>query len=99
MKMKRHLVGVIALCFTVLSLVSGCAELQNKSPAQVPKMTKEALKARLDDPAIRVIDVRVPKSWGKSTSKIKGAIRENPEEVLTWFQEYSKDKTIVLYCS
>ena len=99
MKMKRHSVWVIALSFAMVSLVSGCAELQNKSPAQVPKMTKDELKARLDDPSILVIDVRVPSSWGKSASKIKGAIRENPEDVLTWSQEYSKDKTIVLYCS
>ena len=65
----------------------------------VPRMSKEDLEVRLDDAGVVILDVRVAKDWKESEFKIKGAIREDPKEVLTWSQEYSKDKTIVLYCS
>jgi len=48
---------------------------------------------------VTIIDVRTEGSWEKSDQKIKGAIRENPNEVEVWANKYPKDKTLVLYCS
>ena len=68
------------------------------SAADVPKITTEELKAILDNPDLRIIDVRIKRDWEKSTLKIRGALWEDFFEIDTWAQKYPKDKTIVLYC-
>lgn len=67
--------------------------------ADVPRMTKDGLKAMLDNPDSVILDVRAQSDWKDDDSKIKGAIREDPESVKSWAEKYSKDKTIVLYCA
>jgi rhodanese-related sulfurtransferase len=46
-----------------------------------------------------LVDVRDPISWDKSDSKIRGAVRENPEQLTAWANKYPKDKTLIFYCS
>jgi len=65
----------------------------------VPRMSKEDLEAKLDDPDVIILDVRVGKDWKESGFKIKGAIRENPKKFKSWANKYPKDKTLVLYCA
>jgi rhodanese-related sulfurtransferase len=67
--------------------------------AGVPRMTKDELKAMLDNPDLVILDVRAKKDWTDSDSKIKGAVREDPESVKSWSGKYTKDKTFVLYCA
>ncbi len=68
--------------------------------AEAPRMTKEELKGLLGKPDVIVIDVRVGASWSASKWKIQGAVREDPRaEIEDWAKKYSKDKTIILYCS
>jgi len=67
--------------------------------ADVPRMTKEELRSRLSDGNTVVIDVRTSYDWDNSDSKIFGAIRENPQDVLSWAKKYPKEKILVLYCS
>jgi hypothetical protein len=43
--------------------------------------------------------VRRNSHWTSSDLKIKGAVREKPNEIQSWADKYSKDKTIVLYCA
>ena len=65
----------------------------------VPRMTKEELKAVMDNPDVVIIDVRFEKHWSGSDRMIKGAIRENYDDVKAWADKYEKDKTLVLYCA
>jgi hypothetical protein len=65
--------------------------------AEAPRMTKEKLKAMLGNRDVVVIDVRTQRDWKESDSKIKGAVREEPNAVETWIQKYPKSKTFVLY--
>jgi predicted sulfurtransferase len=65
----------------------------------VPRMTKEELKAMLDSPDLVVVDVRMGKDWKASELKIKGAVREDTAEFESWAEKYPKDKTLVLYCA
>jgi len=67
--------------------------------ADAPKMTKEELKGLLSDPDLTIVDVRLETDWAGSDLRIKGAVREDPENIESWANKYSKDKTIVLYCS
>ena len=63
-----------------------------------PKMTKEELRLLVGDPNVVIIDVRLGDEWKKSESKIKGAVREDPEKAIkNWADKYSKDKTLVFY--
>ena len=57
------------------------------------------LKEMLGRNDVIIVDVRDPISWDKSDSKIRGAVRENPEELAAWINKFPKDKTIVFYCS
>lgn len=65
--------------------------------ADVPRMTKEELKALLGNPDLIIIDVRLGSDWAGSDLKIKGAFREDPQAVESWANKYSKDKTLVFY--
>jgi rhodanese-related sulfurtransferase len=67
--------------------------------ADVPRMTKDELKALLGNPDLILLDVRARSDWKDSNSKIQGAIREEPGEIKSWSKKYSKEKTIVLYCA
>jgi hypothetical protein len=54
----------------------------------------------LGNPGIVVVDVRIADDWKRSDSKIKRAIRENPEkDYRTWTSKYPKDGTLVFYCA
>lgn len=68
------------------------------SNGKVQKITKEELKSMLGNPDVIIIDVRLDVDWEKSDSKIKGAVREDPEgDVHAWAQKYPEGKTIVFY--
>jgi len=90
---KRLLINTLAI-FSVVGILTTFAK-----SADVPRMTKDQLKAMLGNPDLVIIDVRAQNDWTDSDSKIKGAIREDPETVKSWAEKYSKDKTIVLYCA
>jgi hypothetical protein len=67
--------------------------------ADIPRMTKDELKAKLGNPEVVILDVRSPSDWDKSDLKIKGAVREDPADAKAWLGNYQKDKTYVLYCA
>jgi rhodanese-related sulfurtransferase len=66
---------------------------------EVPRMSVDELKSRLNDPSLLLIDVRAGGDWNGSSTKIKGAVREVYEKTEEWASKYDKDKTIVLYCA
>jgi rhodanese-related sulfurtransferase len=65
----------------------------------VPRITKEELKAMMDNPDLVIIDVRYDKHWEGSDRMIKGAVREDYSDVKSWADKYRKDKLLVLYCA
>ena len=96
MKLARSW-AMMGLAFLILI---GCAEKWSVG-LKVPRMTKEELKASLllGNPDLMILDVRVGREWDVSKEKIQGAIREDPEKVKNWADQYPKDKTLVLYSS
>jgi rhodanese-related sulfurtransferase len=66
---------------------------------EVKRMTLEELKGMLGNPDLVIVDVRRSADWKSSAVKVKGAVREDPEQVDTWMSKYSKDKTLVFYCA
>ena len=90
---KRLFIGPL-LIFFVIGILATFAK-----SADVPRMTKDELKAMLDNPDLVILDVRAQSDWKGDESKIKGAVREDPESVKSWAGKYPKDKTLVLYCA
>jgi hypothetical protein len=85
--------------FAIFLVLAGCSQVV-VSDTKVPKMTKEELKSLLGNPGVIVLDVRITDDWKNSDSKIKGALREDPEkDYRTWTSKYPKDKTLVFYCA
>jgi len=94
--MKERLLKVLTvlLVFASMALFTAAAMAE-----EVPRMSKEELKAMLGNPDVAIIDVRSGKDWEASQSKIKGAVREEPWKAKSWAEKYDKDKTYVLYCA
>jgi predicted sulfurtransferase len=90
---KRLFVGAF-LIFFMVGILTTFAE-----SADVPRMKKDELKAMLESSDLVILDVRAQSDWKNGDSKIKGAIREDPESVKSWVGKYSKDKAFVLYCA
>jgi amino acid transporter len=95
MKKTQLIIFVVLLGLAVVQWgVSSAA-----AAPEVPRMSKEELKAALGNNELVVIDVRVGKDWDASEIKIKGAVREDPKALDSWVARYPKDKTLVLYCA
>lgn len=65
----------------------------------VPVMDKDELKGMLDSPDLVILDVRTGRDWSASEFKIAGAEFLESAEIAEATMEYTKDKTIVLYCA
>jgi rhodanese-related sulfurtransferase len=94
--MKQPLKKVAAPTISLLLfsiLLYGCAftKIQAVRPSDLESMLGSA--------GVVVIDARRDKEWNMSDVKIKGAVRENPDDVESWAGKYRKDKLIVLYCA
>jgi hypothetical protein len=64
----------------------------------IPIVYPEDLLSMLDRPDVVILDVRSTASWEPATTKIRGAIREDPGiDINTWIGRYPKYKTYVLY--
>ena len=100
MTRKMHAMQRILLFILPVGLCVAMASVPARAAAEeeVPRITKEELKADLDNEDVVIIDVRTMKDWNASDYLIKGARRENPMDTNFWYN-YPKDKTMVLYCT
>jgi hypothetical protein len=86
----------ISLLFFVCLAMSLHAQV-TPDPDKVPRMTIQELKQQMGNPNLVIIDVRTSHDWEDSTTKIKGAVREEASKVGTWIAKYPQSKTIVFY--
>ena len=83
----------------ILTLFVLSMGLSPSAAANVSIITKEELKAQLDNSDVIVLDVRTGGDWKSSEFKIQGAIRANPNDFNEWAEAYPKNKTLILYCA
>jgi len=88
---------ILLTAFGIIVVFIGCTTIQ--SAQDVPRITKDELKAKLGSPGLLLIDVRTEMDWGRSDEKITGAVRMDPATVDAWAATLPKDKEIILYCS
>jgi predicted sulfurtransferase len=94
--MKKIIWIMAALVLTGAVILLLTAAVNGAGP---PRMTAEELNAKLNGPDLVILDVRTFTDWKAGDKKIKGAVREDPENVPSWAGKYSKEKTLVLYCA
>lgn len=90
--------GWIIFTLWILLVSAGCFKnLPSESGA--PRIGQEEVRAMLGQPDVVILDVRVEEDWKKSDWKIRGAVRQNPEKIKEWSNQYPKEKTYVFSCS
>lgn len=100
--MKRQLLIklVMSLILSAVFLSSvGADEPPRINSKDVPRISKEEVKAKLGKGNVIVIDVRLPGQLKPGEPKIRGAVVENPSEVRNWMPKYPKRKTLIFYCA
>ena len=91
--MRKTKFRVMALALSLmLAFTWSCG-----SGEKVPLLDRETIKSCLSDHEVIILDVRAPKDWNVSDKKIKGAVRQDPDEVATWADNLPKNKEIVIY--
>ena len=89
-RLAMLLAALFLLCFT-----AGAACGQD-----VPRISKDDLKAKLGSPDLVLLDVRTTGDWKASELKIVGAKRPDTDKpTKEWSAGLPKDKEIVLYCA
>ena len=86
-----------SLTMALSLIVVGLFLFRPVAAEDVPRITAEELKGILGNPDVVVLDVRYSQNWQDSDLKIKSAIRGNPDNFSSWFDQFPKDKTLVLY--
>jgi predicted sulfurtransferase len=86
----------------VLTLFLFAGSLTAAVAAEVPRMSKEELKAAMGSGEIVIMDARSGKDWKSSEFKIKGAIRTAIDSIDEWLPGITKEnksKKLVIYCA
>ncbi|MFY9553310.1 MAG: rhodanese-like domain-containing protein [Blastocatellia bacterium] len=69
-------------------------------PGEVERISVEDLKGMIaKKQPVTIIDARSASSWDSATTKIKGAIRMDVEEIPSRLKELPLDREIVIYCA
>jgi hypothetical protein len=95
--MKRFIIRVFLLSALLAGLAINVDPTDASSSGNIPFISIAELKAKLGEPSVVILDVRIPKHIAASRFKVKGAVWVNPKEIDQWVQSFSKDATYVLY--
>ena len=95
--MKRYIARVLLVSVLLAGVAINVDPAGASSSGDIPFISIAELKAKLADPSIVILDVRIPKHIDASRFKIKGAVWVNPKEIDQWIHSFSKDATYVLY--
>ena len=95
---RKYVAEAFLITVLMLGMLLGSTAASAAS-IEVPRISIERAKQMLASTDVVIIDVRTAKSWWRSTTKIENAVREEPASLERWAQKYSKDKTLIFYCS
>ena len=86
-------------CFAFLMIISQAVVLLADDTGDVSRISVDQVKKLLDRPDTVIIDVRTYRNWWRSSKKIPTATREDPSKVNQWIEKYTRDQTLIFYCS
>ena len=88
--MKRISARVLFLSALLVGFAVNTDPADASSTGDIPFISIEELKAKLGEPSVVVLDVRIPKHINASPFKIKSAVWVNPNEIDQWVHSFSK---------
>ena len=94
--MRRNALAIVGIVICTAFVLTA---LSLALSADVTRITKDELRTLIDKGDVMVVDVRTGRDWKSSEFKIHTAVREDPGQVASWANKYSKDKTLVIYCA
>ena len=89
----------LALFVAYLAVFGHGHVLSAADKSNVPEISPFQVNELLGQPKTAIIDVRRTRSWWQSGKKILSAVREDPSKVDIWAHNYTKDMTLIFYCS
>jgi hypothetical protein len=92
----------VAAAVLITALITGnllSPTAASAASIEVPRISIERTKQMLSNPDVVIIDVRTAKTWWRSTTKIKNAVREEFGMLERWAEKVPKEKTLIFYCS
>ena len=95
---RKYVAEAFLITVLMLGMLLGSTAASAAS-IEVPRISIERTKQMLTSADVVIIDVRTAKTWWRSTTKIENAVREDPGSIERWAQKYSKEKTLIFYCS
>jgi hypothetical protein len=95
--MKRFIARVLLLFVLLAGFAINVNSPGASSSGDIPFISIEELKAKLGEPSVVILDVRIATDIAASRYKVKGAVWVNPSEIEQWVHSFSKDSTYVLY--
>jgi len=96
MKAKPLLIATLAVILMLIALAAYSA--MPTTVEQVPRLSKEAVKAMLGKPGVVVMDGRYIKQYEQSDRKLPGAVFFQPETLDEFVKNHpQKDKTYIIY--
>jgi hypothetical protein len=98
MSVQKFIVNFTLFIAYLVIFTHGLA-LAAAEKGNVPEISATRTKELLGQPKTAIIDVRRSRSWWQSGKKILSAVREDPTKVDKWAQNYTKDMTLIFYCS
>ena len=89
----------VRTCFVFFLILGQTAVPAANDTGDVSRMSVHQVKERLGSPDTVIIDVRKHRNWWRSSKKIPTAVREDPSRVDQWFKKFTRNQTLVFYCS
>jgi len=99
LKQTRFMRRGAGACFVLLLIFGQAVVAAAGDPGDVPGISVRQLKSLLGRPDTVIIDVRKNRNWWQSSKKIPTAVRGDPSTVEQWIEKYSKNQTLIFYCS
>jgi hypothetical protein len=91
--MKRFIALVLFFSVLLAGFVINVDPTDASSSGDIPFISIAELKAKLGEPSVVILDVRIPKHIAASRFKVKGAVWVKPKEIDQWVQSFTKDAT------
>ena len=86
-------------CFVFLLIFGQAAVSVAGDTRDVSRIAVHQVKAMLGRSDTVIIDVRTYRNWWRSSKKIPTAVREDQSKVKQWIEKYTKNQTLIFYCS
>ena len=75
-------------------------ELMESQLTEVPRVTVDEVKARLDrGEPIAFVDSRSAHAWSTSDVQIPGSVRVPPDDAIKFLERVPKNRSVITYCT